>query len=159
MGNLNSCMKNHNYSYLDVEKRKIKLLDKPNGFVSGMMKDHLGYQMQFSVEKLENDMASEGVFHVLQLKLSGLDKLNPHTWTLYADGEEVACGSGDFARALFCEDECAFLNLCRDAINDYELPTWTKHDYKILCSARKIKFIKNRYLNALRRSFPIYKSL
>ena len=76
--------------------------------------------------------------HVLQLKLEGEDKQNPSSWTLYADGERVAHGTGEFAQECFLKNTHVFLDTCQDAINFANLPCWSEHDYQLLCAVRKI---------------------
>lgn len=44
------------------------------------------------------------------------DERDPQSWTLYADGLKCAHGTGEFARARFCEAAGAFMGVCREAV-------------------------------------------
>lgn len=94
--------------------------------------------MRYSVELLEATLLSKGTPHVLQLKLEGEDERNPSYWTLHADGQRVAHGTGEFAKEYFFKNAHEFLDTCQDAINFASLPCWNEHDYQLLCVARKI---------------------
>lgn len=63
---------------------------------------------------------------------------DPSAWTLFADGEEVASGSGAFARECFYEGARVFLDVCRDAVRAANLPEWSEREYSLLSAARKI---------------------
>lgn len=91
------------YRFLREEKRDIHYLREPDNWNSGMAWGNLGYQMQYSVESLEGQLAEEGNPHVLQLNLDWHDSdwQNPSAWRLYADGYEVASGNGEYARQCF----------------------------------------------------------
>ncbi len=125
----------------ECEKRRLHYLDEPHGFVSGMARGNLGYQMQYSVRLLEKQLADEGHPHVLQLNAFGNGECgweNPDRWHLYADGFEVADGSGEFARACFEDSAEAFLGVCREAVEDAGLPELDERDFFLLCRARDI---------------------
>lgn len=125
----------------ECEKRQLHCLDVPHGFVSGMARGNLGYQMQYSVRLLEEQLADEGHPHVLQLNAFGNGEggwMNPDRWHLYADGFEVAHGSGEFARACFEDSAEAFLAVCRGAVEDAGLADLHEREFYLLCRARDI---------------------
>lgn len=101
---------------------------------------NLGYQMQHSVEALEQQLSDEGNPHVLQLNAfsSEGDWKNPDRWHLYADGREVASGDGEYARDCFRESSTAFLDLCREVVERAELPHLDEREYRLLACARSI---------------------
>ena len=123
---------------LTVNPRRMHLLDKPYGYISALAKDNLAHQMRFSVKRLEDELLAAGTPHVLQIKLQGDDLREPSAWTLFADGEDVASGSGAFARECFCEGAGVFLDVCRDAVRVADLPEWSEREYRLLSAARKI---------------------
>lgn len=125
----------HNLAY---EPRRIRLLDKPHGFASGMGKDNLAHQMCYSVSVLERDLKKSGTPHVLQLLLEGEDPKNPSFWELHADGVVVAEGTGEFARECFVRHERRFLCVCRDAVATAKLHEWSLREYQLLSAARNI---------------------
>lgn len=94
--------------------------------------------MRYSVELLEATLRSNGTPHVLQLILEGEDERNPSFWTLYADGERVAHGTGEFAQECFFKNAHDFLDTCLDTVNFANLSSRSEHDYQLLCTARKI---------------------
>lgn len=123
------------------EKRELHCLDEPHGFVLGMARGNLGHQMQYSVRLLERQLADEGHPHVLQLNAFGSGEggwMNPDRWHLYADGIEVAKGSGEFARACFEDSVEAFLDVCRGAVEDAGLADLGEREFYLLCRARDI---------------------
>lgn len=125
----------------ECEKRQLHYLDVPHGFVSGMAHGNLGYQMQYSVRLLERKLADEGHPHVLQLNAFGGGEcgwMNPDRWHLYADGIEVANGSGEFARVCFKDSAEAFLGACREAVQDACLADLSEREFYLLCRARDI---------------------
>lgn len=122
---------------LSVEQPRMHLLDEPTGYISAMGKSNLGHQMRYSVERLEAELADDGEPRVLQLVCEG-DEREPRAWTLYADGLKCAHGTGEFARACFCEEAGAFMDVCREAVSDAALPSRSKHDYELLRAARRI---------------------
>lgn len=125
----------------DCKRREFHYLDVPHGFVSGAARGNLGYQMQYSVRVLERQLAEEGRPHVLQLNAFGDGECgweNPHRWHLYADGFEVANGSGEFARACFEESAEAFLDTCREAVEDAGIPDLGEREFYLLCRARDV---------------------
>ena len=89
-----------NFHNLTVKHKQMHLLDEPHNLSAAFAKNNLAHQMRYSIELLEATLRSNGTPHVLQLKLEGEDKQNPSSWTLYADGERVAHGTGEFARVL-----------------------------------------------------------
>ena len=123
---------------LTVNPRRMHLLDEPHGYVSALAKNNLAHQMCFSVKTLEDELLVAGTPHVLQIKLQGDDLREPSAWTLFADGEDVASGSGTFARECFCEGARVFLDVCRDAVRAANLPEWSEREYRLLSAARKI---------------------
>ena len=123
---------------LTVNPRRMHLLDEPHGYVSALAKNNLAHQMRFSVKTLEDALLAAGTPHVLQIKLQGDDLREPSAWTLFADGEDVASGSGTFVRECFCEGAMVFLDVCRDAVRAANLPEWSEREYRLLSAARKI---------------------
>lgn len=123
---------------LTVNPRRMHLLDEPHGYVSALAKNNLAHQMRFSVKALEDELLVAGAPHVLQIKLQGDDLREPSAWTLFADGEDVASGSGTFARECFCEGARVFLDVCCDAVRAASLPEWSEREYRLLSAARKI---------------------
>lgn len=127
-----------NFHNLTVKHKQMHLLDEPHNLSAAFAKNNLAHQMRYSIELLEATLRSNGTPHVLQLKLEGEDKQNPSSWTLYADGERVAHGAGEFAQECFLKNTHVFLDTCQDAINFANLPCWSEHDYQLLCAVRKI---------------------
>ena len=123
---------------LTVNPRRMHLLDEPHGYVSALAKKNLAHQMRFSVKTLEDELLAAGTPHVLQIELQGDDLREPTAWTLFADGEDVASGSGAFARECFYEGAGVFLDVCRDAVRAADLPEWSEREYRLLNAARKI---------------------
>lgn len=123
---------------LTVNPRRMHLLDKPHGYVSALAKHNLAHQMRFSVKTLEDELLAAGTPHVLQIKLQDNDLHEPSAWTLFADGEDVASGSGAFARECFYEGARVFLGVCRDAVHAASLSEWSEREYRLLSAARKI---------------------
>lgn len=123
---------------LTVNPRRMHLLDEPHGYVSALAKNNLAHQMRFSVKTLEDELLVAGTPHVLQIKLQDDDLREPSAWTLIADGEDVASGSGAFARECFCEGARVFLGVCRDAVHAASLSEWSEREYRLLSAARKI---------------------
>lgn len=127
-----------NFHNLVVKPKQMHLLDKPNGYASAMVKGNLSHQMRFTVQKLEEELCAAGNPHVLQIKLLGDDLREPSSWKLFADGECIVSGSGDFARECFYEGAEVFLDLCRDAVEAAELHQWSQREYELLGAARGI---------------------
>ena len=123
---------------LAINPRRMHLLDKPYGYISALAKDNLAHQMRFSVKTLEDELLAAGPPHVLQIELRGDDSREPAAWTLFADGEDVASGSGAFDRECFYEGAGVFLDVCRDAVRAADLPEWSEREYRLLNAARKI---------------------
>ena len=123
---------------LAINPRRMHLLDEPHGYISALAKDNLAHQMRFSVKTLEDELLAAGTPHVLQIELRGDDSREPAAWTLFADGEDVASGSGAFARECFYEGARVFLGVCRDAVHEANLPEWSEREYRLLSAARKI---------------------
>ena len=123
---------------LTVNPRRMHLLDEPYGYISALAKDNLAHQVRFSVKTLEDELLAVGTPHVLQIELRGDDSREPAAWTLFADGEDVASGSGVFARECFYEGAGVFLDVCRDAVRAADLPEWSEREYRLLNAARKI---------------------
>lgn len=127
-----------NFHNLSAKPKRMHLLDEPSGYASAMVKNSLSHQMCFTVQKLEEKLCAAGNPHVLQIKLLGDDSREPSSWKLFADGECIADGSGDFARECFCEGAEVFLDLCRDAVRTAELRQWSQREYELLSAARGI---------------------
>ncbi len=127
-----------NFHNLVVKPKRMHLLDKPNGYASGMVKSSLSHQMRFTVQVLEEELCATGDPHVLQIKLLGDDSREPSSWKLFAAGACVANGSGEFARECFYEGAEVFLDLCRDAVETAELRQWSQREYELLSAARGI---------------------
>ena len=123
---------------LTVNPRRMHLLDGPHGYVSALAKNNLAHQMRFSVKTLEDELLVAGTPHVLQIKLQDDGLREPSAWTLFADGEDVASGSGAFARECFYDGARVFLHVCRDAVRTADLPEWSEGEYRLLSAARKI---------------------
>ena len=126
---------------LSVERPRIHLRDEPTGDISAMAKSNLGHQMRYSVDRLEAELAAGGEPRVLQLVCEGNER-EPRSWTLYADGLKCAHGTGEFARACFCEAAEAFMSMCRDAVRAAVLPSRSAHDYDLLRTARRIAAVE-----------------
>lgn len=127
-----------NFHNLAAKPKRMHLLDEPSGYASAMVKNSLSHQMCFTVQKLEEKLCAAGNPHVLQIKLLGDDSREPSSWKLFADGECIADGSGDFARECFCEGAEVLLDLCRDAVRTAELRQWSQREYELLSAARGI---------------------
>ncbi len=127
-----------NFHNLVAQPKRMHLLDEPSGYASAMVKSSLSHQMRFTVQVLEEELCAAGNPHVLQIKLLGNDSRKPSSWMLFADGECIADGSGDFARECFCERDEVFLDLCRDAVNAAELRQWSQRGYELLSAARGV---------------------
>ena len=106
-----SVREERDFHNLTVKPRRMHLLDEPSGYVSALAKDCLAHQMRFSVGRLESELLAEGTPHVLQIAFEGGDDRTPAIWTLYADGDAVAHGTGESrtsasARALRGSSTC-----------------------------------------------------
>ena len=124
-------------------KRTIHYLREPHNLSSAWLWGNLHYQMQWSVETLENMLLEEGCPHVLQLNAfscseGGMSWENPDRWYLYADGICVARGDGDQARKCFEESAETFRDLCRESIERANLTRLERREYWLLCRARDI---------------------
>lgn len=129
------------YRNLAIENKPLHWLDAPSGAVSAMAKGNLGYQMRYSVETLESELAETTGRHVLQLVMEGDTDRDPRQWSLYADGFCVASGSGEFARACFQKDAHAFKDVCRSAVKASErdgLPLLDERDFRLLRTCRAV---------------------
>ena len=125
----------------DVPRREMRYLREPHGFAEGMAWGNLGYQMAYSAKVLEERLAEEGRFFVLQLNMErggGGGWKNPMSWRLYANGREVASGSGKSARECFYESAEKFMEQCRTAIDESGVEPACKHDYHLLKTAQRI---------------------
>lgn len=129
-----------NTRYLTAREPEMHWLDKPTSFNSNMAHGNLGYQMQYSVESLEAQLAAEGNPHILQLNAfsHGNDWKNPTSWHLYADGREIASGDGKYARQCFRASAKAFRDICSRAVEEAQLPPLSEAEYKVLAAARRI---------------------
>ena len=126
-----------NFHNLVAQPERMHLLDEPSGYASAMVKSSLSHQMRFTVQMLEEELCAASDPHVLQIKLLGDDSREPSSWKLFADGECIASGSGDFAR----EGAEVFLDLCRDAVRTAELRQWSEREYELLSAARGIAMV------------------
>lgn len=127
------------YRFLTEEMRELHLLREPHGYAEGMAFGNLAYQMRYSVESLELQLREEGAPHVLQLSIFWHNESQePTRWHLYADGYEVAAGTGSFARQCFEGSAEKFRDVCREAVAAASLPTLDERDYRILDRARAI---------------------
>ncbi len=126
--------------YFDVPRREMHYLSHPQGFSSGMAQGNLGYQMAYSIEVLEERLADNGKYCVLQLNMDRKDGgwMNPTSWSLYANGSKVASGSGTFARECFYSSESAFLEACQEAIEGSNVPEISGREYDLLKIACRI---------------------
>ena len=98
-----SVREERDFHNLTAKPRRMHLLDEPSEYISALAKDCLAHQMRFSVGRLESELLAEGTPHVLQIAFEGGDDRTPAIWTLYADGDAVAHGTGEFAHECFCE--------------------------------------------------------
>ncbi len=145
-----SCKDKYKYWNLRAQdERKIHYFLQPHGVGARMMAE-LGHQMKYTIEQLEKDLAKEGIYHYLQLDISG-SNAEPSSWTLYVNGKRAASGEGKYARELFYKDAYAFYNLCKEAIEYAEIPSYSESEYKLLYSALEIRsksglveFFKNK---------------
>lgn len=133
-----SVREERDFHNLTVKPRRMHLLDEPSGYISALAKDCLAHQMRFSVGRFESELLAEGTPHVLQIAFEGGDDRTPAIWTLYADGDAVAHGTGEFAHECFCESATGFLDVCRAAVHAASLPVWSGREYEMLHAARKI---------------------
>ena len=133
-----SVREERDFHNLAINPRRMHLLDEPHGYVSALAKKNLAHQVRFSVKTLEDELLAAGTPHVLQIELRGDDSREPAAWTLFADGEDVASGTGAFARECFYEGAGVFLGVCRDAVRAADLPEWSEREYRLLSAARKI---------------------
>ncbi len=129
------------FNSLYDQDEAIQYLDEPRG-LGGLGKNNLVYQMEYSVRLLEEELAQEDSFHLLQLVIHGEDKHHPACWNLYADGSRVAYGNGIYVRKLFCQDKRAFLELCKAAVKAHDLPVLAKREYQLLRAARNVAKIQ-----------------
>ena len=138
--------KGTDYRNLRGTKREMHYLRKPNGFNTGMAWGNLGYQMQYSIEVLEGQLADSHAWHVLQINLRSHkeDPKNPDSWIVYADGHAVASGDGAFARQCFEESATKFLETCQKAIEAAGLHELTEDEYRLLCRARAIAAVEQQ---------------
>lgn len=129
---------------LRTERKRLHLLVKPTGFVSGMAMDNPGFQMEYSVKLLEQELADAGEPRVLQLFLRGEDQKNPDAWELFADGTMVASGTGDFARECFEQSATRFLEVCREAIAQNAESSFGTAGHELLQAAKLVAQIEAR---------------
>lgn len=128
----------------ESEHRRLNLLSKPGNYIEAMATSNVGYQMQYSVDSLERQLAEEGNPHILQLNLDWHDDdwKNPYRWRLYADGRMVASGSGEYAKQCFCQSAEVFRDTCREAITAAALDSLSEHDFTLLKKARAIAAVE-----------------
>jgi hypothetical protein len=116
-------------------------LRKPYNLGSFWKWGNLGYQMQYSVELLEQELVEAGHPHVLQINaLYGEDGSwqNPSRFYLYADGVKVAWGVREMMRSCFAQGPEVFKDRCALAVERANLPDLTEREYYLLCRARDI---------------------
>ena len=127
-----------------LESKKLKLVKKPDGFIEGLAWNDLLYQMNCSIELLEAELKREGVPHLLQLRTRPDEYSSiPRFWRLYADGRQVASGTGLFAQECFIEDAFRFMRICRRAIEDAGLPQLSLANYDLLKHAERIAKVQH----------------
>ena len=114
----------------------IQLLDEPSGYVSALAKNCLGHQMRHAAHLAARELEEAHTPHVLQLVLD--DERTPSHWELYADGQLVASGSGEYVRTLLVDDARAFLQLALDAVRTADLPPLTADEYRLLLVAQAL---------------------
>ena len=130
------------YHHYDVPRKEMHYLKKPTGYVSGMAEGNVGYQMAWSAKVLEEKLAEEGKYCILQLntdvEAGTHDWRDPNSWRLYANGLEVASGTGKYAKECFYASETAFLELCREAIESSNVPKIDEREYRLLKIAKRM---------------------
>lgn len=126
-------------SYLNLhpQPKPLKLLDKPCSFASSLAKANLAHQMRFSVQTLEQELASSGQARVLQIHVEQNVSPDQGRWVLCANGQQVAGGTCSFARECFQQDERAFLNTCKEAV-ELSSQSLNADEYHLLSLARDI---------------------
>lgn len=82
---------NSRYYCVDRQRKRLKPLDKPQGYIDAMCKDNLGWQMRYSVKSLEDLLVKNGTPHVLQLGLEGSEK------------SDLTCAAMGIGRTKYCE--------------------------------------------------------
>jgi len=130
------------YLNMDVERKRMHLLAKPTGYVSGLAMDNLAFQMRHSVGLLSRELEEGGEPRVLQLVLSDDAEGDPRSWSLYADGVEAASGTGAFARSCFEEEAARFLDVCREAVHANARPSFGERGHELLEAARRIAAVE-----------------
>ena len=118
----------------------IHYLREPYNLGSFWKWGNLHYQMQWSVQTLEEQLRDEGNPHVLQLNAFSYSDnwQNPDSWYLYADGILVGFGNGARARQCFEESAEAFRDLCRVRVECMGLEALSEREYWLLSRARDI---------------------
>ena len=126
-------------SYLNLhpQPQPLKLLDKPCSFASSLAKANLAHQMRFSVQALEQELAASGQARVLQIGINQETGPDQGRWSLYANGQQVAGGTCSFARECFQQNERAFLNTCREAV-ELSSQSLGKDEFRLLSLTRDI---------------------
>ena len=132
----------NSYLNMEAERKRLHLLAKPSGYVSGLAMDNLAFQMRYSIKLLSQELADAGEPRVLQLVLSGEAEGDPRNWSLYADGVEVASGTGAFARGCFEDDAESFLGICRKAVRANAAPSFGERSCELLEAARRIAAVE-----------------
>ena len=145
--------KRNDYLNLTAERKRLHLLVKPTGFVSGMAMDNVGWQMRYSAKLLETELAEKGAARVIQLATYGEDEREPDRWELFADGKKVASGTGDFARRCFEESAERFLETLREAVAANADEQFSPSELRVLEAARDVA----RTEAALHASLPVYR--
>ena len=122
-------------------------LEKVNGG-SWPYKWDLKREMYMSVETLEKQLVAEGMPHILQLHFDGGEESfrrldwSRVSWTLTADGVDVARGQGDFVLRCFERSATEFRDVCRQAVQQAwergELPVFNEREYRLLACMRRI---------------------
>lgn len=119
------------------EKLPINYIEVPSGFVDGMAKGNVSYQMKASMRILEEELYAQDRPHVLQLRIPDREEAET-IWELYVDGLKTAYGNMDYAKQCFAQSATAFKDLCQSAIEDSAASPCTQQEYALLCKARRI---------------------
>ena len=134
--------KRNDYLNLTAERRRLHLLVKPTGHVSGLAMDNVGWQMRYSAKLLEGELARAGEARVIQLATYGADEREPDGWELFADGKKGASGTGGFARRCFEESAECFLETLREAVAANADEPFGEAELRVLGAARNVARIE-----------------
>ena len=128
----------NDFHNLRTERKRLHLLVKPTGAVSGMAMDNVGWQMRHSAKLLEKELAQAGEARVVQFATYGENEREPERWELFADGKMVASGTGDFARSCFEESAERFLETLREAVAANADERFSDSELRVLEAARNV---------------------